>query len=217
MKSVLSTKILTTAQQHLLLNAGLGFVHYNAIETKPIGFEIPKKPFDYYIFTSKNAVKSYVNQYADKKPCFCVGEKTKEFLELNGFEIIQQFKYAADLAAYITEHYKDTSFLFLSGNLRKEDIPRLCENKTLELKEVVTYETAFNPKSFEQDFDGLLFYSPSGVQSFTKQNKVKGTCFCIGETTATEAKKHTNKIKIATKQTIENVLVQAIKHLKQND
>lgn len=217
MKSVLSTKILTPAQQHLLLNAGLSFVHYNAITTASIDFRLPNKHFDYYVFTSKNAVASFANQYSKKKPCFCVGEKTKLSLENNSFEVKKVFSYAKELVDYIVTNHADSSFLFLSGNLRKDTIPNLTKNNNIDLVEVVTYNTKINPSKFEQEFDGLLFYSPSGVQSFTQLNKISGMCFCIGETTAAEAKKHTDKIKIANKQTIENVLVQTIKHLTQND
>ncbi|RUA10893.1 MAG: uroporphyrinogen-III synthase, partial [Flavobacteriia bacterium] len=63
--------------------------------------------------------------------------------------------------------------------------------------------------------DGILFFSPRGIQSFLLENTVKNsTLFCIGETTASEAKKHSEKIVIANKPTVENVLVQAIKELK---
>ena len=71
-----------------------------------------------------------------------------------------------------------------------------------------------NLKKFESKFDGILFFSPSGVQSFTEQNRLNSTAFCIGETTASKAKKHTHEIIIASKPSIENVIVKVVKKLK---
>ena len=58
-----------------------------------------------------------------------------------------------------------------------------------------------------------MFFSPSGVKSFSIKNKINNAiAFCIGETTANEAKKITQNIIIANKASIENVLVQVIKY-----
>jgi len=41
------------------------------------------------------------------------------------------------------------------------------------------------PKGGEKRFDGILFFSPSAVESYLKSNTIKDEmCFCIGETTA---------------------------------
>ena len=51
-----------------------------------------------------------------------------------------------------------------------------------------------------------MFYSPSTVQSFLKQNDANGIAFCIGETTAEEAKKHFTDVRIAKVPTVESVI-----------
>ena len=51
-----------------------------------------------------------------------------------------------------------------------------------------------------------MFYSPSTVQSFLKQNKANGIAFCIGETTATEAKKYFEDVRVAKAPLIESVV-----------
>lgn len=80
------------------------------------------------------------------------------------------------------------------------------------------YKTSLNQLSFPQEFDGIMFYSPSGVKSFTSENKIKeSTVFCIGRTTAKEAEKHTKNIVIATKPSIENLIVTVVKHYKEKN
>jgi hydroxymethylbilane synthase len=51
-----------------------------------------------------------------------------------------------------------------------------------------------------------MFYSPSTIQSFLKQNKAKGIAFCIGETTATEAKKYFEEVRVAKVPLVESVV-----------
>ncbi len=216
--TILSTKILTPPQQELVLSAGLGFVHYNAISTHSLEFELEPN-FDFYLFTSKNAVLSFLERYpSNGHKAFCVGEKTAQLLTENGFTVIAFANNALDLAHNIIKKHPTASFLFFSGNQRREALPKTLQENNIWYKEVVVYQTLLQPKMFQRSFDAVLFYSPSGVQSFSAQNNLKDHwAFCIGETTAAEAKKHTDQITIANKPTVENVLVQAIKHFRSND
>ena len=76
------------------------------------------------IFSSQNAVLSMEQQAELKsKPVFCVGIKTKDLLELNGFKVDVYTGYASELAEIITLIYNKKSYTFLSGNLRKETLP----------------------------------------------------------------------------------------------
>ena len=51
-----------------------------------------------------------------------------------------------------------------------------------------------------------MFYSPSTVESFLKQNRANGIAFCIGETTAKVAQKHFEDVRIAKVPTVESVI-----------
>jgi uroporphyrinogen-III synthase len=51
-----------------------------------------------------------------------------------------------------------------------------------------------------------MFYSPSTVESFLKQNKASGIAFCIGETTAKVAKNYFEEVRIAKVPTVESVV-----------
>ena len=51
-----------------------------------------------------------------------------------------------------------------------------------------------------------MFYSPSTVESFVRSNKSDIIAFCIGETTASEAKKHFKDVRVAKVPTVESVI-----------
>ena len=53
MKTVLSTKILTPSQKELLLNSGIGFVEYNALEFEFLDVEIPMDIFKSHFHQQK--------------------------------------------------------------------------------------------------------------------------------------------------------------------
>ena len=228
-KSVLSTKLLTASQQELLLNAGLQFAHYDAIKIELLEFELPQEDYDFYIFTSQNAVRSFLKKtkslpspggeglglparQVGVRGTFCVGEKTKSILEKNGAKVVEIAQNSAELAQIIVKSYQNSTFLHIGGNLKLEDLSKKLRENNIRYIEIEGYQTELNPKKFERVFDGILFYSPSGVKSFTEKNSISGTAFCIGETTALEAKKHTDNIIIAKKPTVENLIVQAVKH-----
>ncbi|TAI47435.1 uroporphyrinogen-III synthase [Flagellimonas allohymeniacidonis] len=225
MKTVLSTKTLTLPQKELLLNAGVAFVEYNAIQ---IDFLPVKIPLDFtdFIFTSKNGVKAFLraleskNENLDRKRinCFCVGDKTKWLLVESGLTVLETALNALELAQIIADNYKTNRFIYISGNLRRNELPEQLSKNNVWFQEITAYQTSLIKKQFDRSFDGILFFSPSGVRSFMKANNaVKTPFFCIGTTTADEAKKYTNNIIIANRPTTENVLVQAIKYLNQND
>jgi uroporphyrinogen-III synthase len=77
------------------------------------------------------------------------------------------------------------------------------------------YNTLLTPQKISGTFDGIIFYSPSGVESFLKVNKMtKQTCFCIGTTTAEALENATDNVVIANQPTVENVLIQCINFYK---
>lgn len=219
MPTLLSTKRLTPAQKQLLLNTGIGLVEYDAIGIEFL--DLPKKPefSKNLIFTSQNSVKAVINLFAEGSPLnyevFCVGEKTAGLLKDAGFNVVVCESYGKDLAEKIIKDYSDRSFTFFCGKMRRDEIPELLKKKEVEFSEIPVYDTLLKRRSFKSEFEGILFFSPSGVKSFALENQfLDTTVFCIGTTTAAEARKYTNNIKIATKPTIENVIVGAVKHLK---
>ncbi|SEK74175.1 uroporphyrinogen-III synthase [Aquimarina amphilecti] len=210
--SILSTRKLSLSQKELLLNSGIGYVEYDAIEIELL--EIDNNPkIRNAIFTSKNAVRAVLTSEYSIENCFCVGENTKKLLEENGLKVIEIAQNASDLAEIIVKNYKNEQFCFFCGNMRREELPLILKNNTIELEEIIVYKTSMKSKKFDRMFDGILFFSPSGVQSYMMNNSMEeSVAFCIGNTTASEARKYTKNSIVANKPTVENVLVQAVKY-----
>jgi uroporphyrinogen-III synthase len=216
--SILSTKTLSSEQRQVFLDANIDLLEQDFIEIENNSFEF-KNSNENLIFSSQNAVLSLMEQTdwekLKTKTVFCVGIKTKELLEQNGFKVDVYMDYASELAEIITLIYKNETFTFFSGNLRKETLTQALKNAQIKFNEIEVYQTKLAPFkiSREEKFDGILFFSPSGVESFLKDNKIKTeTCFCIGETTAETLIKITKNIIIAETPTIEDVITEVIEY-----
>lgn len=224
---ILSTKTLLPNQKQFLLNANLSLVEADFIETKSLSIKANATINEALIFTSQNAVNAVlgfenIEDLKDKK-VFCVGIKTKGLLEANGFQVEAYTGYAEDLAEIISLVYTDSSYTFFSGNLRRDVLPEKLKEAGISFNEIEVYETILTPQKMtstgsangNSTFDGILFYSPSGVESYTKENKIADEmCFCIGNTTANALEHHTKNIIVANQPSVENVIIQCINYYK---
>jgi uroporphyrinogen-III synthase len=213
---ILSTKKLAVNQKQFLLNAGLAVIEadFISIHTKP--FE-PDVVHPNLIFTSQNAFRSFLanteSSRFSNRNIFCVGSKTKEVIERYGFKIVAVADYATLLADLICKEYSSESFTFFSGSLRRDTLPEALANAQITFNEVMVYETVLSPHKIIADVNGILFFSPSGVESYLKENVItRQTCFCIGTTTAEALKDKNCTIVVADKPTVENVIVKAVKY-----
>jgi uroporphyrinogen-III synthase len=174
---------------------------------------------EYLIFTSQNAVQQFLNypeqtNFSTRK-CFCVGDKTAQLLKNNHFEIVEKSDNAKSLADLICEKHKSNAFTFFSGVARLDTLPELLTQNEIRWNEIQVYETVLNPHQMNIEADGVLFFSPSGVESFLIKNPIgEAQCFCIGNTTAQKLANFTKNIIIANQPTIENVLIQTINYFK---
>lgn len=219
---ILSTKVLSGIQKQELLKAGFEVAAYDFIKTENKSFEI-KELNENLLFTSQNAVHSFLANPKSKdlipklrdKNVFCVGLKTKALLSDNGFNVVAYTGYASDLAEIITLIYNKESFTFFSGNLRRDTLPDALKEAGIKFNEIQVYDTSLQPQKIKTAVDALLFFSPSGVESYLKENTIKKeTCFCIGETTAEALHKITKNIIIADQPTVENVIEDVINEYK---
>jgi uroporphyrinogen-III synthase len=216
--TILSTKILLSSQKQALLDAGFSITEANFIKTENSDFDL-KGINENLIFTSQNAAQSVLlNPKCEElksKKVFCVGMKTKALLEENGFNVEVYLDYASDLAEIITLIYSKESYTFFSGNLRKETLPKALKAAKVNFNEIQVYETTLTPQKIKTPVDGILFFSPSGVESYLKENKIKNEiCFCIGETTASSLEKTTRNIIVADQPSVENVIEDVIEEYK---
>lgn len=215
--NILSTKKLLPNQKQVLFDANIDLIEEDFIETKIKNFELSNVN-ENLIFTSQNAVKSVLQhpkiQELKNKNVFAVGIKTKSLLEENGFDVDVHTDYAFDLAEIISLIYNKEKYTFFCGNLRREALPNTLKKNGIVFNEIEVYETNITSKKITNKLDGILFFSPSAVESYLKTNTIKNEiCFCIGETTAEALEeKEINNIIIADQPSVENVITEVVEY-----
>ena len=214
---LLSTKLLSANFKDRLIQHGFSLIEYPFIKIIPLVHNTTELQ-DHIIMTSQNAVQLAFNDLTLKpklegKNYFCVGEKTKALLEEKGQKVIEMSQNASILASFILKNYKNDSFSFFCGKQKRPEIETNLSSKAIPLNIHEMYETLYAPKVIETEFDGVLFFSPSAVESYFKMNSWKQEMqgFCIGSTTASSLSKYTLDYSIA-KAPNENQLLLSIHH-----
>lgn len=178
------------------------------------------------IFTSKHAVYSLhdfirakATDFHPKWKVYCIASATREAVRhcFPAFIIQGIASYAEELANLIlvNDHVKEA--WFFCGNLRRDVLPDKLSRNGIKLHEVTVYETIPTPQSVEENYNGIIFFSPSGVESFFSKNKIdqRVTCFAIGETTASAIKKYTsNNLVTSLHQKAEDLIKTCIEYYK---
>jgi len=218
---VLATKKLQPNQKLYLLNAGLSVIEADFIGIRYKPFEI-NNTTDNLIFTSQNGFLGFVKHIASGvfagSTVFCVGEKTKNLIERHGFTVVEVAHDAETLSQIIISKYGEERFMFFSGSMRRDTLPEALAKAGVHFTETEVYDTVLTPHKIGTKCNGILFFSPSGVESYLKENTITTEiCFCIGQTTATALKGITDNVIIANSPSIENVIVQVRNYFKDTD
>ncbi|MDO6489927.1 MAG: hydroxymethylbilane synthase [Cellulophaga sp.] len=209
--TVYSTKLLTNDQKDRFTSGitveSNDFIKINSNRIAPRFF---KNEIENVVFTSKNAVESVITNYAGSelqfKNIYCVGRKTRRFIKNNIGPVAHFEKSATELAHYLADNLDTKEVTYFSGNLRLDDLPTILEKNNIKINEIEAYQTKFDTKKAPDSVESVLFYSPSGIESFLKENKANAIAFCIGDTTAAEAKKHFSDVRVAKLPTVESVI-----------
>lgn len=126
------------------------------------------------VFTSRNAVtviEKYLHNLGSTPlldwNVFSITGKTTDALltYFNPERILGTAKDSTRLSELILKT-EVKEVLYFCGNIRRDELPsRLLSNGVL-VKEVIVYQTTATPVKCEENFDGILFFSPSAVDSF---------------------------------------------------
>ena len=176
------------------------------------------------VFTSMNAVKA-VAKFIKSQPgwkIFCIGNTTKELVkEYFGEEPIKGFADNAEqLSKKIIENSSIKNVTFFCGDKRRDDLPGNLIKNGIGVDEVIVYKTIETPTSLKKQYDGILFFSPSAVQSFFSKNSIsnKTKIFAIGSTTANVVKHFVrHPVIIAEIPGKENLVKLAINHFSKSN
>ncbi|WP_292948784.1 hydroxymethylbilane synthase [Olleya sp. UBA1516] len=162
------------------------------------------------VITSQNAVEALLNNYSaielQFKNIYCVGRRTKKMIEKRIGKVTHTEKNAKKLAQYLVDFIEGTEVTYFCSDLRLDDLPSILKENNITVNEIEAYQTKLDSISLPESIEGVMFYSPSTVQSYKKENDANGIAFCIGETTAKEASKHFKDVRIAKVPTVESVI-----------
>lgn len=172
---------------------------------------------DTLVFTSKNAVESLFHHHPEfetkGKQVLCVGTKTKKVLTQHGVEVEYVSTSSQAIGEWIVENNFSNNIVLFCGDIRRNELKEIIERNQLNYSEIVVYNTHLTSKHIDNKLDGVVFLSPSAVQSFVENNNMPEiVAFCIGNTTANEAKKHFSSVEIAKELTMDSVIEKVTKY-----
>jgi len=210
--NIFSTKHLSIGQKSTLnQRIGADMSDFITIRHNRIKNNVVKQPIKHVIITSQNAVEAISDNFMASELNFehiyCVGRRTKRLIERNIGKVTHVENSASNLANYLAEQIKNEEATYFCGNLRRDELPDLLNKNGVTLNEITAYQTLLSPNKLLKKYDGLLFFSPSGIESFLSKNSVdQQVAFCIGATTAKEARKHFASVVEAKLPSVESVL-----------
>ncbi len=210
--NVYSTKYISKDQANSLpSHIGVAMSDFISIKNTRVKPKDVKDPIKHAIFTSKNAVESLLFSHPASalqlETIYCVGRKTKRFIERKIGTVAHVAPTAKDLAIYLIERHKKETFTFFCGNKRRDELPNLLQAHDHQVVEIECYRTSLSPKKIEDSYQGVLFYSPSGIESYLQANNSNNlVAFCIGETTANEARNHFKTVVVSIIASVSGVL-----------
>ncbi|MBC7868093.1 MAG: uroporphyrinogen-III synthase [Gloeobacteraceae cyanobacterium ES-bin-316] len=173
-ESILSVEVQQEIEQAALQTANVVFTSMNAVDAVTI-FLDGQQP-DWTIYTMGTATQRLVADY------------------FGGDVIAGTGNDAAALAETIVASEDVEEVIFFCGDIRRDELPTVLRKNNIDVNEIVVYQTIATPHRIAKFYHGILFFSPSAVESFFSKNKLAGSTvmFAIGNTTAAELKKYTD-------------------------
>ena len=212
---ILSTKILSENLKEIFDYNKFDLFEHDFIKIGSLNFELPNHDGS-WIFTSQNAVNAVfsISKSMDLifNKIYCVGENTKSVLSKKGQKVVKNLKNSSKLANFISKHAKNEKFIFCRSDIKNGNFTDFFKKEKIDLKEIVVYDNQPNSIVLKDKFEAIMFYSPSGIKSFLKNNSLgSSNCICIGETTASYAKNYSSNVLSCKTPSIKHVIDKTIK------
>ena len=204
--TILSTRPVRAGARQIASKMGISIDEISFIETTPSLLPEVRTTisnmFDQVktvAFTSMNAVEavaSCLNSTRPKWKIFCIGNTTRELvIKYFGEDSITGIADdARTLADVILSKSGGTNIVFFCGDRYRDELPQMLQLNNIPTEIIVVYHTDLLKHIISKEYNGILFFSPSAVQSFFSVNTINGSTvlFAIGNTTASEIKKYCN-------------------------
>ncbi|HEX7692123.1 MAG TPA: uroporphyrinogen-III synthase [Sediminibacterium sp.] len=195
----------------------VSFIKTESILSIEVQQEIEQAATQYatVVFTSAAAVEAVTELLEGAVPewsIYCIGYHTREKVQayFGAEKLGGTATTASALADDILAHADTDEVIFFAGNKRRNELPDKLRANGMEVNEITVYQTALTPQEITRKYDGILFFSPSTVESFYIKNKMPETtiAFAIGSSTAETISRHfPNKI-IVSNTPVKNSVVQ---------
>lgn len=215
---ILSTKRLKPDTLREALLSELAIIDYDFITVSFIAAPVSLE--ETIAFTSRNAVAAFAMASTDRlHNVYCLSGETLRLAEtIPGITIAGTADDALSLAKKIAaDGIKKISFV--CGRQRRNELPDYLRLQGVKVQEEIVYETIYSGHPVKYIYKGILFFSPSAVESFFQTNILPAgiTCFCIGATTAEAAREHTdNPVLSASEPSQEQVLETVKEYFRRN-
>lgn len=208
---VFSTRNLSELQRQRFKNVTVESTDFLKISFNRISKPILKSPIENVIITSQNAVEAITNSVPKEelqfKNIYCVGRRTKRLIEKKIGKVKHSENYAKLLAEYLVEYIDGTEVTHFCSNIRLDELSQTLEKNHIKVNEVEAYKTVLDSEKIDPNVEGIMFYSPSTVESYLISNDAENkVAYCIGDTTAAEAEKHFKDVRVAKIPTVESVI-----------
>jgi hydroxymethylbilane synthase len=207
---VFSTKNLTEAQRQRFKNVKVESTDFLKISLNRIPKPILKAKIDNVIITSQNAVEAITTivpkEELQFKNIYCVGRRTKKLIESKIGTVKHSENSAKALADYLVDYIDGTEVTYFCSDKRLDELPSILEESHIKVNEIEAYQTVLDSVKTDDSVEGVMFYSPSTVESYMQNNSADKIAYCIGDTTAAEAQKHFEDVRVAKVPTVESVI-----------
>src|SRR5690242_651388 len=194
--SILCTRLLDQqhikkAEEHSIHITTLPFIEIQFNSTASFTAQVSQLAWQKInvVFTSVNAVES-VAQLINETPhwnIFCIGGVTKDAVckHFGEASVTASAKNASILSRKIIDRRDVKEVIFFCGDQRLDDLPETLRINNIRVQEVIAYYASQTPHDMQEDYDGIMFFSPSAVHSFFSVNTIRTdvVLFSIGKTT----------------------------------
>jgi uroporphyrinogen-III synthase len=169
------------------------------------------------VFTSMNAVEAVAAILEGKQPSwqiFALGTAIKKIAadKLNSTSIYGGGENAGALAEAIIAAGDVKSVVFFCGDKRRDELPQKLKAYQIDVKEFVVYNTTQLKHRVSKHYDGIMFFSPSAVESFFAANRPPQSTilFAIGDTTAGSIEQYSSNKVITSDQPGKQALLEKV-------
>ncbi|MBL7706899.1 MAG: uroporphyrinogen-III synthase [Taibaiella sp.] len=217
---ILSTKLLRESTMNQFAEAGVEVVAKPFIRIAISGnISLPPAEKADAIITSVNALEALAGIRHLLPPfqtIYCISGRTEAGVRETFDARIIARPYASELVAIILDATPVYPLWFFKGNKALPTIPEGLKKGGIPYHPIEVYQNTAIPHVLREDFEAILFFSPTAVESFIQNNIIPDNTitFAIGKTTARALAPYAKQVVISETPTEASVLKAVVNYFK---